>query len=132
MKKSYLAFTIYLIATAVFAGDRLPSLLLSNSWQLSNTNIGKPEKINIDGHNATFKNDGTWTYVTILSGPFTGMEMNGKGTWRIVDSTLIYTAGNKKGKSKISIENGILKLNPDPVLAFDGNDALETTYVIKK
>lgn len=113
----------------VYAGDRLPSLLVSHSWQLNTTSKGKPEVLNIKEFQSTFSHDGKWVFKSVMSGQFEGMKMNGAGTWRIKDSKLFYTVGGNSGQSNIEIKNGILKLNPDPVLLFNGETPINTVYV---
>ena len=132
MKKILLTIVILCLFNSpnVFAGDRLPSLLVSNAWKLVETDKGLPSKMFIKEYKMTFLPDGNWSFNSELTGKYAGMKMNGSGTWRVKEETLIYTAGDNSGKSQIEIKDGILRLNPDPVVVFNGIEPVATIYEI--
>lgn len=131
-KNTIIFFLFCLLSLPAIGGERLPSLLVSNAWELVDTSKGKPEKLDIKAYKLTFSMDGTWHYISSQGNEYGGFNVKGSGTWMIEDTQLIFTVGDNKGKSKISISNGQLSLSPDPVLLFDGKEAINTTYIRSK
>ncbi len=119
-------FFLYSISN-VLAGERIPSLLVG-TWKLINTSKGLPIKMFIKEYKVTFLSDGKWMFKTVLAGKYEGMEMKGSGTWQVKGENLLYTAGDNSGISHIEIKEGILKLNPDPVVMFNGTENVTTAY----
>lgn len=122
------AIILLFLSFNALAGERLPSLLSSGSWKLSKTSMGKASVLSIEEYIAIFNKDGTWTYSAKMIGNFKGMEMSGSGEWKVNGNNLEYTVGDKQGKSKIEITDSVLTLSPDPVLFYNGSEAIETYY----
>lgn len=77
----------------------------------------------------TFRQDHTWRYDGVLSGPLSGMHVDGSGSWRVRGRTLVYTAGSSSGTSVVTMAHDELTLTPDPVLALPATGKpVETTY----
>ncbi|MCP3921471.1 MAG: hypothetical protein GY714_02685 [Desulfobacterales bacterium] len=111
-----------------YAGDRIPSLLVGNSWKLKKTSKGSPSKMFIKEYKVNFLHNGNWFYECKLTGKYKGMTMKGSGKWNVKGETLIYTAGDNSGKSHIEIDGDILKFDPDPVVFYNGSEPIKTLY----
>ncbi len=102
---------------------------LEGTWILETVAGKPPGLVNIKTWRITFSANQQWTYGGEMDGPFGGVSVNGSGSWKIVSDELDYTAGDNKGRSKLTIGKGILTLTPDPVVSMPGGKtSAVTTY----
>lgn len=90
------------------------------TWTLVEFAGEPPEVHQIGTFSATFSLDNTWSYSASMAGRWEGTSMNGSGEWSVVDDRIRYTAGDNSGTSVVSLRDGRLLLDPDPVLRVGG------------
>ena len=105
---------------------------LVGSWKLKSVDGASPTTIDVKSYKAEFLKDGAWKFFCEMGGRYAGMQLEGSGKWQIINGSLHCTAGANQNKSKLTIENQILKLSPDPVLLRGGKTPLTTTYQKEK
>jgi hypothetical protein len=101
---------------------------LSGTWVLETVGGKPPGAVNIKSWRIKFSTNEQWTYSGEMTERFGGMQLSGSGSWKISSGSLEYTAGNNKGRSIPTIQDGTLTLSPDPVVMPDGKSPIVTTY----
>jgi hypothetical protein len=105
---------------------------LTGTWILQTVAGKPPSSVNIKAWEVSFSAARRWIYGGEMDERFGGMKMSGSGLWKIVDNELDYTAEDNKGKSKMSIMDGVLTLIPDPVVTMPGGKPRAVTTYKKK
>jgi len=105
---------------------------LIGAWKLKTVGGKDLAAINLQFYRAEFLENGEWTYSGAMAGSLSGMKMRGSGTWNIQSGNFNYTAGQNKGQSKITIQDNILTLSPDPVVLDPKNEAVTTYERVKE
>ena len=98
------------------------------TWYINKANGNNPKELSIDFNAIRFLSNGTFVYEAHINWNEPGKVIKGSGIWSLAKDELVYTINNKSGRSKIKLENGILKLNPDPILAFEGKNSIASEY----
>jgi len=117
-----------LSSAAIYAGERLPSLLISHSWKISEVSKNTLAVLKIKRLVLNFHYDGTWDYNGTRVENNIETKTHGAGTWSIDNDKLTYSIDHHEGSSVIAIEKGVLRFSPDPVLSLPGGSASNTEY----
>jgi len=130
-RRSGLNLLLCVLLVGCTSGDNRASIEekdLAGAWVLETVGGSPPSTVNIKSWRINFSANQKWTYSGEMTGPFGGAQVSGSGTWTISAVVLEYTAGNNKGQSIVTIQNGTLTLSPDPVIMPDGKTPTVTKY----
>ncbi|HJZ97893.1 MAG TPA: lipocalin family protein [Candidatus Solibacter sp.] len=106
-------------APAKTEAPRLSQDALIGKWRLESIEGKPPTSEDIETWTVEFKPDGNWSYTGQMTQRFARMPLGGAGTWKLNSGVLEYSSGNNKGRSTVTLGDG-LTLSPDPVIAPDG------------
>jgi len=123
---SIIVFLLCLFHPPAKSGERLPSLLISNSWELQAVTDEQGKAAKISSYILSFKANGSWYYRFKSTQGVKPSKHSCR--WRVEGTTLKYQCENSKGESQLSIENGILHFNSDPVLMLERQLSLASDY----
>jgi hypothetical protein len=97
---------------------------LVGKWRLVRAGGKAPPEYAIRSQEIDLSADGTWTSKIDGAGPLDGMTMRGGGKWSVADGVVNFTNGQESGKSRMTLSEGRLTLDPDFHLR--ANDAAKT------
>jgi hypothetical protein len=118
-------------ASHAAVGDKLRDLesRVSGEWTLKEWGGESPRALNIKELVFRFKKGGIWEYEATMTGTYEGMMMKGSGTWAIEGDSFVYKAGDNGGRSHVTIIDGILGLDPDPIVFKEGKTRGKGLYI---